>query len=71
MVRAARCVTFRTSKLRRAGQYSKRRMREIAMRLTAESSNQLQSIFGGGYVLEQHRDERLLESFIFRCRRKD
>ena len=59
MVRAARCVTFRTSKLRRAGQYSKRRMREIAMRLTTESSNQLQSIFGGGYVLEQHRDERL------------
>jgi hypothetical protein len=34
-------------------------MREIAMRLTTESSNQLQSIFGGGYVLEQHRDERL------------
>ena len=29
------------------------------MRFTTESSNQLQSIFGGGYVLEQHRDERL------------
>ena len=26
------------------------------MRLTIQSSNQLQSIFGGGYVLEQHSD---------------
>ena len=26
------------------------------MRLTTQSSNQLQSIFGSGYVLEQHSD---------------
>ena len=26
------------------------------MRLTTRSSNQLQSIFGSGYVLEQHSD---------------
>ena len=29
------------------------------MRLTTQSSNQLQTVFGGGYVLEQHRDETL------------
>jgi hypothetical protein len=27
------------------------------MRLTTQSSNQLQTVFGGGYVLEQHGDE--------------
>jgi hypothetical protein len=27
------------------------------MRLTTQSSNQLQTLFGGGYVLEQHSDE--------------
>jgi hypothetical protein len=26
------------------------------MRLTTQSSNQLQTVFGGGYVLEQHSD---------------
>ena len=29
------------------------------MRLTTQSSSQLQTIFGGGYVQEQHRDETL------------
>ena len=27
------------------------------MRLTTQNSNQLQTVFGGGYVLEQHGDE--------------
>ena len=27
------------------------------MRLAAQNSNQLQTVFGGGYVQEQHRDE--------------
>ena len=27
------------------------------MHLTTQSSNQLQTVFGGGYVLEQHGDE--------------
>ena len=27
------------------------------MCLTTQSSNQLQTVFGGGYVLEQHSDE--------------
>ena len=29
------------------------------MRLTTQSSNQLQTVFGGGYVLEQHGDKTL------------
>ena len=27
------------------------------MHLTSQSSNQLQTVFGGGYVMEQHIDE--------------
>ena len=29
------------------------------MRLITQNSNQIPNIFGGGYVLEQHRDETL------------
>ena len=29
------------------------------MYLTTQSSNQLQTVFGGGYVLEQHSDKTL------------
>jgi hypothetical protein len=50
------CVTLRTSRVSALGRCFANVQGRIAMRLATQNSSQLQTIFGGGYVPEQHAD---------------